>query len=265
MAFHPPESLKSLLSLRKNTFASSEEETRFLQYTVIMVAGIVTMIAFGIYNWFAGRYVLCLVVLLCFIGLLIGWSFLFRGKAQKSVYRGNSFLFCLLLIYLMSIGGEEHSMILWMYVSPLVVFFLMGRREGAIWTSFIWILTALYFFVPFDWEGKHQYGVAFSIRFLVTYTVISVITFFYENFRYIYRNELEEKNRALTNEIKKRKKAKISLRESETKYRAIYLQAAEGILLIDLQGDIVECICHHRQVCRTLCSHEILTELKSQS
>jgi len=51
MAYHLPENLKSLLSSRKNTFASSEEETRFLQYTVIMVAGIVTMISFGIYNW----------------------------------------------------------------------------------------------------------------------------------------------------------------------------------------------------------------------
>lgn len=235
------EILIKLLSSREHVFSEPEEETRFMQYTVVVIVGLITMITFGIYNYVLGRYLLCAVIASCIIGLCWGWSLLYRAKAQLLVYRINSLLFCCLLVYVMNIGGEENSMILWTYTTPLVVFFLMGRGEGAIWTSLMGAVTALYFYGPFDWEGKHHYSFAFSIRFIVTYTIIAVFTYFYENFRYVYRRELEEKNIALTAEVKERRKIQRSLRDSELRYRAIYQQSVEGMLLIDHSGVIVEC------------------------
>jgi diguanylate cyclase (GGDEF)-like protein/PAS domain S-box-containing protein len=98
-----------------------------------------------------------------------------------------------------------------------------------------------YFLQPFDWEGAHVYSVSFSVRFLATFTIISIITYLYENFRYIYRADLEYRNSMLLTEISERRRIETSLRESEERYRAIYLHAAEGILLINFKGDIMEC------------------------
>lgn len=241
MKSHLSEFLIRVISSRKKTFPDPVEETRFLQYTIIVIVGLITMVTFGIYNWLVGRYLLCVIIALCAVGLCWGWSLLFRCKARLSVYRVNSFLFCCLLLYVMSIGGDENSMILWTYTCPLIVFFLMGRKEGAIWSTFVGLIAALYFYGSIQWEGKHQYSLPFTIRFLFTYTLISVITYFYENFRHVYRRELENKNQALEGEVEKRKQVQKHLRESEIRYRAIYLQAAEGILLIDGEGIITDC------------------------
>ncbi|EKD39244.1 MAG: PAS/PAC sensor hybrid histidine kinase [uncultured bacterium] len=150
-------------------------------------------------------------------------------------------LLAMFLYYVTYLGGEDNSKILWVNISPLITFFLLGRKEGLIWISVMWLSLAAYFFRPYELPGGHVYSHVFAIRFLVAFTVISVITYFYENFRQKYRAGLEEKNSMLLAEIEERQKIESSLRESEARYRAIYLHAAEGILLINFQGDIVEC------------------------
>lgn len=241
MTLNLSDMLADLLATRKKKIADPDAESRFLQYTVISCAGLLALFGFGLYNLIQAQYTLFLAIFTSALGLVLGWILLFRGQAGTLVYRGNAFLFYILLYYVTYLGGEDNSKILWVYISPLITFFLLGRKEGLIWISCMWISLAAYFFSPYALPGGHAYSFVFAIRFLVTFTVISVITYFYENFRHIYRAGLEEKNGMLLAEIQERQKMESSLRESEALYRAIYLQAAEGILLINFQGDIVEC------------------------
>ena len=229
------------LVTRRNKLADLDAESRFLQYTVICCAGLATMIGFGLYNLLQGQYLLFFAIATSALGLLIGWILLYRGKPGTMIYRGNVLLFYALLLYLTFLGGEDHSKILWVYIAPLITFFLLGRREGLVWVGFMWLYLFVYFFNPLQLPGGHVYSVVYAVRLLVSFTVISVITYFYENFRFRYRVDLEEKNRLLSAQVEERQKAEASLRESEARYRAIYLHAAEGIMLINFQGEIVEC------------------------
>jgi len=121
------------------------------------------------------------------------------------------------------------------------MFFVFGRKEGLVWVFFLWALILFYLFSPISLAGAHVYGIQFSIRFFVTFTLIAIFAFFYENFRQNYRQQMEEKHAMLSVEIAERARVENVLRESEERYRAIYLQAAEGIVLINSVGEITEC------------------------
>jgi len=230
-----------ILRERGREFLNPEEKTRFFQYTVFVAIGVSTMFVFTLYDWIMGRYYLCATIVASMIALIYGWYLVFKGRAQRFVYRGNCLLFTGLVLYLMFLGGEENSMLLWVFVTPLIVFYLLGRTEGVLGTIFIWGMLALFFFGPVRFQAREGYSDIFAIRLLIVYAIVSLLTYTFENFRYLYRVNLEEKNRALHDEIHERHRVEKSLVESELRYRVIYLQAAEGILLIENTGIIVEC------------------------
>ncbi len=236
-----PFNISGLLSSRKHKFVNSEAESRFLQFTVICCVGYLVMVSFGLYNVTMARCPLYVLLFLSAFCLCSGWLLLFQGRAEKLVYRGNCLVFCIILGYIIYLGGEDHSMRVWVSTAPLIVFMLLGSTEGLLWISCLWLGLVVYFFVPIGLPDAHVYGLLFKIRFLVSFSIILVFTYFYENFRTIYRHRLEEKNTLLEMEIAERLRVEGSLRESQDRYRAIYLHAAEGILLINFQGEIVEC------------------------
>jgi diguanylate cyclase (GGDEF)-like protein/PAS domain S-box-containing protein len=92
----------------------------------------------------------------------------------------------------------------------------------------------------FDIEWFYPYSTEFQIRFSLSFLCIAIINYFYERFRYSYKVRIEEQNRKLNVEIVERAKAESALRASEEKYRTIYFQAAEGIIVLDTKGRVLE-------------------------
>ena len=231
----------SFLSSRPKKYADPTEESRFLQYTVIVAAAILLMAGFGLYHFIGENYTICLILVCCLITLLSGWIWLFKGNTQLPVFRLSVFIYSALLLYVMHIDGKEHSYLLWMYTAPLVSFYLLGRREGGIWSALLGVAAVLYFTLPFEEVRQNAFSREFVLRFLTTYALISVFTYFYENFRYRNKLLIVAQNRQLQQEIEVRHKVEQTLKESEARYRAIYEEAAEGILLITHAGNIVHC------------------------
>jgi diguanylate cyclase (GGDEF)-like protein/PAS domain S-box-containing protein len=222
---------------RRNT----EEANRFMQYTVICSAGALNMLFFGTVNIVAGNTSLGILVIICCISLILGWIVVYLKKAEQGVYRFNTILFTILMVYLVYLGGEEHSKLLWVYITPSVMYFLLGKKEGSIGTASFLLFIGLYFLMQDEIPGGQLYGKAFAGRVILTLSIISIITYFYENLRHRYRNQMEKKNEELKAENSQRRMVETSLRESEERYRAIYQHAAEGILLTDFSGNIIEC------------------------
>jgi diguanylate cyclase (GGDEF)-like protein/PAS domain S-box-containing protein len=170
-----------------------------------------------------------------------GWGLLYHGKLINLVYRANSFLFIAFLVYLMILGRDDNSMILWMNLFPLIVFHLLGKKEGAVWALFILFGLIIFFFGPWETSVSEGYSTMFVIRFLTTLCIISIVIFSYERFHAQFKTHLEQQNLQLVEEIKEREQAQRALFDRELRYKAIYLQAIEGILLIDNSGNIIEC------------------------
>lgn len=225
---------------RSSGFEDADARGRFRTFAIFCCTGVPLMIGFGIYNLIAGVFPLALVIFLAAAGLLLGVYLLHRGIAPNAVYRTNSLVFYLLLLYMAALGGADGSKLLWFFTFPLIAFFLLGGREGVLWTILLFLSSQPLIWNTFRLEWLHYYPAEFAVRFDLAFLCVATFTYFYERFRYNYRTRVEEQNRLLDAEIQERRKAEAALRLSEEKYRAIYLQAAEGIMIIDPKGKILE-------------------------
>lgn len=225
---------------RSHLLRDTDEESRFRNYAIFCCTGVPLMSAFAIYNLVAGAPLLALVIFFSAACLTVGVYLLYRGIASQSVYRYNCLIFCVLLLYMAAIGGADGSKLLWFFTFPLIVFFLLGNREGVWWNILLFCSSQLILWNPLNLQRLHSYPGEFAIRFDLAFLCVATFTYFYERFRSNYRIQVEEQYRLLDAEIYERRKVEAALRQSEEKYRAIYHQAAEGIMVIDPGGKILE-------------------------
>ena len=104
----------------------------FLSLCIIISMPATTI--YGLIDLFQGRWMEgTLVVGNSFV--MIGVLFLLRHLREMNfVYRFCGFLGFSLLLYEMAVGGGEGYAILWFYFYPITIFFLLGRKEGLLWT-----------------------------------------------------------------------------------------------------------------------------------
>lgn len=180
---------------------SSTEKTHLEQYSVFLAVGLPTMLAFEVYNMVVGNDLLFAIMLLSIIALIGGWFFLRRISNSRLVYRINTVVFSLLLLYMLVLGGDGGSKILWTYSFPLVSFFLFGKKEGIFWSSGMVLGASVLMVNPMELSFIYAYPTQFIVRFLVSFVIVSVGIFWFEYFRYHYRKKLETKNKALQNAL----------------------------------------------------------------
>lgn len=206
--------IKSIIRFINHTQISPEEKTRLQQYSVFLAAGIPLMMFYGLYNAiYVKNYLLFSLILISASGLVAGWFLIWYLKKGKIIYRINTFIFTLLILYLALIGGDGGSKLLWMYTFPLISFFLFGKNEGMFWSITVLLISIILFWNPFDWADVYDYPKQFEIRFAITFFIVSVVTYWFEYFRYHYRINVELKTQILQQKIIERKKAE---KEKET-------------------------------------------------
>ncbi len=212
---------KKITTLADQAPISSEEKNRLRQYTVFLLLGIPTMALYAVYNLFKAEYFLCALIFTSGIGLLIGWYLLRKLSSGGIIYRINVILFGLLLLYMVFVGGQGGSKILWMYTFPLIVFFLLGRDEGLWWCLGAGISTAGLFWLSTSWLSAYYYPAEFKIRFLTTFLIVAAIAYWFEHFRQTYLKGMENEQRQLEQEkirlkyqIAERQKAETALEEA---------------------------------------------------
>lgn len=196
---------KSIVNSITQAPISAEEKTRLQHYTIFLLAGVPTMLIYGIYNLIIKDYFLFTLIILSAFGLIVGWKILNQIKNSKIVYRINAILFSILIFYMLFIGGESGSKSLWMYTFPLIAFFLFGKNEGIFWSVLAIIVAALFLVNPWEFSILYAYPNEFKIRFMTSYTIVTAVTYWFEYFRYKYRKDLEIKNNKLQkalNEVK---------------------------------------------------------------
>jgi two-component system sensor histidine kinase/response regulator len=140
----------------------------------------------------------------------------------RNIYRVNIafvgilFVFCLLTSRFPGYG------VMWLYIFPLIAIFILGRREGVLWTAALLGCTALIFFVPGLRRGYAVYSGEFILRFLFSFLVVSAMAYFFESIRYRFSEGMEYQKLRLEIEKIKLSEAK-RLAEEATKVKSEFL------------------------------------------
>jgi len=179
---------------------SQEEKTRLQHYMIFMFLGIPTMLSFGVINLIQRQFLVSIFAFSTVVGLIFGLFLLKNMRNGEWIYRCNALLYLCLICYMIAIGGEDGSKLLWSYTLPLICCFLLGTREGGIWSSFVVVFAFFSFNHPeaFVNDG-YAYSSSFKIRFLITYIFCSIISMWLESSRHFFL----DKSKAVSAELVK--------------------------------------------------------------
>jgi hypothetical protein len=175
----------------------SDSKLRLQHYTLLLFLGLPSMSAFGLVLFLKGDYRTGSIVTVTVLFLAVGWLLLGRGVPPTPVYRANTVVFSCLLVYLVIVGGDGGSKILWTYTFPLIAFFLMGKREGGAWVTVVFGLSAAAILGVVPGVRGYAYPPDFQARYLVTMAIVIAIAAGFEHFREEYRLGMERERAKL--------------------------------------------------------------------
>lgn len=129
--------------------------------------------------------------------VLVGLTLLLALRYVRNVlplFRLGVLFIVSLLSFEIAVGGGEGVVFLWLYFHPIAAFFLFGVREGLFWVLISWVSSLL--LLVFN-SGPYPYELAVSLRFMVTYTLVSILAYGLESSRSQYYDQLLMEKAAL--------------------------------------------------------------------
>jgi signal transduction histidine kinase len=149
----------------------------------------------GIIDMSAGLFLIATLIFL-------GRSGNFRVASAIGVY----FMEVFLLFFLLT-GGSGTTGHLWAYTLPLFATFLLGSRRGLI-ASIIFVgIIAAFFLINPQYPYLSTYSVSFKIRFFLSFFVVTVFSYHFENLRILTYRQLERRNVELKAETRRAEEA----------------------------------------------------------
>jgi len=113
------------------------------------------------------------------------------------MFRLSAFIVFSYLCYELAAGGAEGHAFLWFYFFPIAAFYLVGKKEGGVWVLISLILSTVFLLTPIVYE----YKIGIVIRFLVTYSMVSILAFGLEYSRSLYYQKLMLEKKSLENAL----------------------------------------------------------------
>ncbi|MBI9089627.1 MAG: hypothetical protein JEZ12_10460 [Desulfobacterium sp.] len=205
MIFH--RTIQNIKALARLDAFSRDESNRRKQFNALVLFGLPTMGAYGIYNLLNADYFDCWFIFLSAAGIMIGWLLARRLDDPGPVYHVNTFLFSLLALAMMISGGEGGSKLLWMYNFPLISYFFFGPVAGSVWLCVILISILVVLWPPFGLFITYPYPLEMKLRFLSTFLIFSGVICWVEYLKTSYLAKIKHKTLRLEQEIASRRTA----------------------------------------------------------
>ena len=177
---------KILNDITSGVKAGPQEVLRLKHFLVFVFFGLPTMILYGLYNYFSNQYSLVIVIIISAVSLAAGAVLQIRNPGGVVVFRVCTLVYSALVLYMYILGGDGGSKSLWLFTYPLIVFFLLGKKEGTFWTALLFVSIILLRLVPFDVIEVHRYSNEFFVRLISVYVIISLVSAWFEHFRTNY-------------------------------------------------------------------------------
>ena len=132
-----------------------------------------------------------LIVLLT--GSLVALS---RIRNGLMVYRIMMAGFAALLLYNLYIGPSGQSSLVWMFIYPITVFYILGITEGIGWFGVLLVLTVPPLVFP-RFFGTYHYPHEMQIRFIFALMLVAALSLVFELLRWYFYTKLEEQRSEL--------------------------------------------------------------------
>jgi hypothetical protein len=116
--------------------------------------------------------------------------------AYRTLMAGFSFI----LFYNVAIGLYQGSDVLWLYVYPLVAFFMFGIVEGFVWIIALMGLTFITILFP-DLLNSHPFSPAYKVRLILSLAVVTLVACLLESLRAHFFEQLRRQKIKLENAL----------------------------------------------------------------
>ena len=224
------------LALTNRPDLSFEQKRKRQLFVSISLPGMTILYAFAVLNLARSNYKLGSLDLLSAVAITAGLICFRYLKQDLQIYRGLSILLIGLFFYNTIIGGLGGSKILWSYFFPLFTFFLLGKKEGLLWSGILFFLSLFLLLAPQPVFEVYPYNPEFKLRFGLSFFLVLLMTYVYESVRQAFQKGMEEGHAMLLEEKEKLELAKKTaeasseaLKENEAKLRSIFRAAPTGI------------------------------------
>ena len=236
--------LANLMLIDSASKTDLEIKRRLIFLAFLSLTGSFTLFFFGILSCIQNDYVLGVFDLTMGVFFLVN-LFDARRRSNSSFNMTLALsVFSVFYIYLYTSGGFNQTAFVWYYTYPLVACFLLGSKRGIIASAILVIPVLLMLFTRPSHPFFAVYQLDFEIRFLFSYTMVAMFSFFIEsgsesNIKEIYtinanlENLVSERTKELSAESDKHKKAKTQLKESELHYRTMFEKSVNAVFLVD--------------------------------
>jgi PAS domain S-box-containing protein len=178
---------------------ANEERRRLITFFFLMF-GIPVLYTFGILHLMSADYMEGILDIAAGVMLTISLVYLRYLQEGLVIYRINIALIGSLFLYFIFMGGDYGSRMLWMYTFPLVALFLLGKKEGLLWTLIVLFLSVIILFDPYSTFGTFHYQYEVKTRFLISFMLVIVLTYIYESVRQSFQEGMERERAELREE-----------------------------------------------------------------
>ena len=180
-----------------------EEKSKRILAGFMVIFTTPVLLIFSVFRLARADYTLGFFLLLA--GLCLSTSIFNLRKVKRVVIvsRINIGIVGFLFLYILAESGPYGYMASWLYVYPLVTFFMLGQREG-LYFNIIFYLIALIFLSFQDtlsWTINHEF--AFKIRFLISLFLVGMLAFVFEFVRHKFQEGMKQNQAKLEEEKEK--------------------------------------------------------------
>ena len=181
--FFPPEIMLQL---------STEEKRKRIYVFVVTAISVPVLLGFGIMDytrdgWFQASWAVFAIAGLLSAVVLTARTMQDGRNAYRIALAGLS----LFLLYIVSLGLSNRGDILWLYIYPLVSFFIFGIVEGLIWITGVMIPLFIILLFP-SLTNAFVFSSDFILRFFVSILVVTFVAGLFESLRLHFYRKLKK-------------------------------------------------------------------------
>ncbi len=172
-----------------------EEKSKRILYGLVVILSAPVLLAFSGLHLINEDYPLGIFLLLMGISLWVSFFLVRRVRRILKVYRANLIMVGCLFLGLLARSGDTGHMALWLFVYPLAVFFLLGRREGLIYITLYFLSISGIFVFGDDLGLSVPQAAGFRARFLLVLFLVTGLSYSYELVREKFREGMIEEGK----------------------------------------------------------------------